>query len=446
MIEFNQYSDVNLDENPIVVLSCGHFLTLETLDGLLEMNSVYEQNNEGEYVGLRDMSGHLTQSLPACPDCRKPLRQYATQRYNRVVNRAVNDAMTRRFKITNDAKLQSLDGDIEKLSRSLRDTRDSFADLVVTSGAASSEDFLFKCFRRREKDTSMLLRKMREFLEEISQEQQPAKKLNDATRRMVEASGHPKQAAETNTGHAKVNLSLDRSTPVTGHFLKLKNFYVWIMDKLICVQTIMKRQSSSSVTAYGGRAIIATEKFFLHCNHFFQQSSQENVLNLNVEARIYHARAALLYQSLYPKSGSTDTAQAKKHVEEAKVGLEEGLIICERPFRDAAMLRAAVEETHKQFSREFFEAVTAEEIANITLALTLGSTTGHWYNCQNGHPVRNLSAIRHSCKNVTNGDQFAVGECGMPMEELRCWECGAPVGGRNHAPAVGVTRATQLEA
>lgn len=52
--------------------------------------------------------------------------------------------------------------------------------------------------------------------------------------------------------------------------------------------------------------------------------------------------------------------------------------------------------------------------------------TGHWYTCQNGHP-------------------FTVGECGMPMEQVRCPECEAPIGGRDHRPAEGVRRAEEMD-
>jgi hypothetical protein len=52
--------------------------------------------------------------------------------------------------------------------------------------------------------------------------------------------------------------------------------------------------------------------------------------------------------------------------------------------------------------------------------------SGHWYNCENGHP-------------------FTIGECGMPMEAARCPQCNAPIGGRNHEYVQGVTHADDLE-
>ncbi|XP_078674105.1 E3 ubiquitin-protein ligase rnf213-alpha-like isoform X2 [Branchiostoma floridae x Branchiostoma belcheri] len=42
----------------------------------------------------------------------------------------------------------------------------------------------------------------------------------------------------------------------------------------------------------------------------------------------------------------------------------------------------------------------------------------HWFQCANGHP-------------------YPIGECGQPMEQSRCPDCGAAIGGVNHRPAQG---------
>ena len=47
----------------------------------------------------------------------------------------------------------------------------------------------------------------------------------------------------------------------------------------------------------------------------------------------------------------------------------------------------------------------------ILKALNLGK--GHFYKCPNGH-------------------FYLIGECGGAMEESRCNECGAKIGGSNH--------------
>ncbi|KAJ8362842.1 hypothetical protein SKAU_G00116730, partial [Synaphobranchus kaupii] len=43
-----------------------------------------------------------------------------------------------------------------------------------------------------------------------------------------------------------------------------------------------------------------------------------------------------------------------------------------------------------------------------------------WYICQNGHPC-------------------AIGECGRPLQKSRCLDCGAEIGGEQHAPVTGFT-------
>lgn len=75
----------------------------------------------------------------------------------------------------------------------------------------------------------------------------------------------------------------------------------------------------------------------------------------------------------------------------------------------------------------FFAPVTTEE-RRAVLAAMAGELrgTGHWYCCENGHP-------------------FTVGECGMPVEETACPQCGRPAGGRGHVNAEGVRRAEDLE-
>ena len=59
--------------------------------------------------------------------------------------------------------------------------------------------------------------------------------------------------------------------------------------------------------------------------------------------------------------------------------------------------------------------------------------------------LRSLDLLPHSVTDTLILVQFAIGECGMPMEEARCPECGAPVGGSNHQAVAGVTRATDME-
>jgi hypothetical protein len=55
--------------------------------------------------------------------------------------------------------------------------------------------------------------------------------------------------------------------------------------------------------------------------------------------------------------------------------------------------------------------VTKEE--KIQIVRAIGLKQGHWFKCRNGH-------------------FYAIGECGGAMEESKCPECGAVIGGQHH--------------
>ncbi|KAI6707951.1 hypothetical protein JHW43_009519 [Diplocarpon mali] len=102
--------------------------------------------------------------------------------------------------------------------------------------------------------------------------------------------------------------------------------------------------------------------------------------------------------------------------------------LCKPPFARASILSVALDYIRGLLRKEWYEEVTAAERTAIKSAMVSGrggtaTHSGHWCNCENGHP-------------------FAIGEYGMAMEEARCPECGAIVGGQRHTLAEGVTRPT----
>lgn len=68
LIEWKVFSEIALDESPIVVLGCGHFFTIESVDGLVGLYEVYTRGKDGTFDGLRDVSSSLASAIPPCPD------------------------------------------------------------------------------------------------------------------------------------------------------------------------------------------------------------------------------------------------------------------------------------------------------------------------------------------------------------------------------------------
>ncbi|KAG9089663.1 hypothetical protein FRC06_001443 [Ceratobasidium sp. 370] len=80
----------SLDERTIT-LACQHTFTVETLDGVAELNKFYAQDANSKWVSttLPDLTGEV-RPRPVCPTCRGPL---TSRRYGRVFKRADLDVL-----------------------------------------------------------------------------------------------------------------------------------------------------------------------------------------------------------------------------------------------------------------------------------------------------------------------------------------------------------------
>jgi len=84
--------------------------------------------------------------------------------------------------------------------------------------------------------------------------------------------------------------------------------------------------------------------------------------------------------------------KAATHGEMAKKLSENAREVCKQPFQNTKSLHAAVEESICLTKKKWYVEITAEEIKAIKAAMLSGSQSiathsGHWYNCENGHPV-----------------------------------------------------------
>ena len=122
LIEPRKYRDVDVNQSPIVVLGCGHFFTVNFLDGKVGMSDVYTINDSGEFIGLKDFTNVAT-TIPCCPQCKQPIRQHLVNRYSRVINRAINDEMSKKLLVNGQTKLQDMDSRIAKLEQDLKRAR-----------------------------------------------------------------------------------------------------------------------------------------------------------------------------------------------------------------------------------------------------------------------------------------------------------------------------------
>ncbi|KAL2814041.1 hypothetical protein BJX63DRAFT_393349 [Aspergillus granulosus] len=408
MLEFKSYSEIDLDESPIIVLSCRHFFTAETLDGHIGMQDAYKMDKTGEYTALA-RSTSLSQFVPRCPDCQSPIQQYATQRYNRVINQAVLDETSKRFIISGNQSLAQFDNDIQELEAGYQRIR--------ANTTAQNKKELEKIEHR----SIALAKKIELFIAEVADKEQPIRKLHDATVKAMREAHVDSRMAELSIENHITNLSPDQRI-VTGGSVKLFKLHYTVVDNLLQLSKINKSVSVA-------KTVGAAKSVMSSIETFISDPVSESFPRLIIEVKLYYAKIALLLRSHRGvPSIETETTTCN---ERAKEYLQQAEKLCAKGFRGANELSSAVKELLKLLREKWYEEVTSKELESIKLAMISGrggfsTHSGHWYNCENGHP-------------------FAVGECGMPMELARCPECGAQVGGQNHRPAEGVSRALQME-
>jgi hypothetical protein len=389
-MEFKTYGEIDLNESPIAILGCGHFFTGETLDGMLGMGNVYTTDKLGNFNGLAELSGQLV-SVPGCPDCRIPIRQFATKRYNRVVNKAVLDETSKRFLVGGRETLAQLDKRVAAAEKRLSNRE----ELTVTR-----------------KEVVKLHTETAKFRREMAAEHQPTKKLFDAVltfQRLQQE--QPLEQAFANLTFSEPTSSVpqpvyDQQITLNAHRLQLRLHEALLRDTFDQLAE-NKRGLLLISLASGNNAINKQAAIFLRdCQTLIDDATAAKLPRLVIPTILSYARIAQL-ESWYRRTVASTTTTTTEpptptpakqddakpsHTETARTLLTHALTLCDTLPSIGAAYRDEVEETAKLFAETRYEAVTPAELAAIKRAMVegragLSTHSGHWYTCRNGHPV-----------------------------------------------------------
>jgi len=394
MIEMKTYREIDVNKTPIVVLACGHFFTAETLDGIMKMSEVYTTDQDGKFTGLKDISGPFSGNVPSCPDCKCPIRQYVTQRYNRALNRAVINEMSKRFLMKAQKGLGELKERTKFLENDLNDSRSTVMStltsnakvvggkLTLTSPASTQWNHRYDAYTKLEND-------IKEFIRNVSYEHQPARKLHDA---IVHASR--KQQSEHMMSSPDLHTSIpptqrDQRISTGAEILTLKLKTMFFEEKFEILTAMYSKVSLPPVLGSIPRS--RAVEFFKHCESVFESSKRANLARFAVEATLYYAKYARVFERRCQKM-KTDIDKAEEYVKKGEAMLAEARELCNQPFQNADTIRDAVDGMIKVLRKQWYEDVTDQEIDAIKKAMVQGpggmaTHSGHWYNCVNGHPV-----------------------------------------------------------
>lgn len=394
LLEMKTLSEVDLDDSPIVVLGCGHAFTTESLDGSIGMSTAYVVDYNGAFSRARGSTFNIdavATTLPRCPDCQCPVRQYATRRYNRVINRAVIDETSRRFLTTGSA-------DIAELTRRLEAIEANFSVQVLkrngkellSNMSVEIEPFpLSQELRERYKQRYGLTIDIDELLRRVDHSNQPYQKLLDA----VIASRNKEFNLETKMDSLRISprsLNLDSGSRILfdqqvflrAQLLRLKAQCLWLQDKFEVI-----RGNAVSKMPYGLPTTLAP-KFLDDCEALFSQACDSKLPKIAFQSSICYLQIARLASINDP-----DTRTEKMTtINTAKSLLEKVIELCSSLPETDSMLAVAEKLLQDLSNGPRYEVVTTEELAAIKAAMASGSQglsthSGHWYNCRNGHPV-----------------------------------------------------------
>ncbi|KAG5949969.1 hypothetical protein E4U53_005601 [Claviceps sorghi] len=440
LLEWKEYRKIDLDEDPCIFPDCGHFLTVASMDGLMDMPSHYVIDPLGRPVGINKVSEPFSMdgaSVPVCPSCRGSLRNIA--RYGRIVRRVALDEATKKFISWSDAKYRSLASSLLEAESALRMAARADVDGVPVGRAKPKRPTIVPprfsylgCLDTDVKKTryGSLMRhwtKIDGFVRKVKEEEQPFRRVADLVR-------HTNRQRRT-----QKQFRFDDSV------IQVKGFLCALLLRLGCEICILSDFFFETEGPAGlpGDFVLDLAPQLQDCDLAMQLAQKSTYPKEQVQALIYKAHlcavgsrsvkvvaaaAAAKSGSHAPVHGDDDEAsrltrlkqQGDHHLDQARALLDQ--------YPTTRVLEAELASVQELLDEGRHGPATKQELraAFEAMARELGGGTGHWYTCENGH-------------------YFTIGECGRPMQRSRCPDCGACIGGQSHNLADGVTTAETME-
>ncbi|KAG6118692.1 hypothetical protein E4U14_006416 [Claviceps sp. LM454 group G7] len=435
-LEWKTYGEIDLEQEPCIFPDCGHFLTVASMDGQMDMTSHYVVDAEGHPVGINKVSEPFSMDgsgVPVCASCRGSLRHIA--RYGRIVRRAMLDEATKKFISWSKAKHIHFASSLLKAETALETAAD-LGTVTVKSAQSKRPTITLPRFsylgcldgETKNKRYGKLLRlwkDINQFVKEVQKEEQPFQRVADLVR-------HTNRQRKT-----QKQFRFDDSV------IQVKSSLFALLLRLKCEIDMM------SDFFFKTKGPAGLPKDFVldlaapleDCDLVIELAHKSQLPKEQVQALIYKAHlCAIGPDFVVPRtagangiSSSPDRDADFDHDDKlsskqlGNLCLDQARELLER-YESTRTFGAEIESMQKMLNNGLYKPATIEELRAAFEALTADFGPGgtHWYACENGH-------------------YFTIGECGRPMVEARCPDCGAGIGGRDHNLAAGVRVVDTIE-
>jgi Inhibitor of growth proteins N-terminal histone-binding len=316
----------------------------------------------------------------------------------------VIDEMSKRFLVNGKTELQSIEQQVWELDRSLEDTRKDIIQSIHQAAEHSTKQLtpskqseINQKLKDRNQQCRRLEQAIKDFRNKVADKHQPAQKLHEATIHAARSGSIDQLMADLSLGNAVPVVERDRRVTLSGRAAQLKAESISLADRFSIAQALKSLLSSASIKIAGGAPDQLAKPFFQSCKSFITDCEVESLPKLSVEACLYYATVAQSYRS-FGSATATNASKTSEYIKTAKELLERARGLCDKKFQNAELLCEAIEASIKRLEMEWYEKVTADELAAIKAAMVGGpggiaTHSGHWYNCQNGHPVSCIQPI-----------------------------------------------------
>ncbi|KAH7040050.1 uncharacterized protein B0I36DRAFT_234919 [Microdochium trichocladiopsis] len=425
-----RYEEISLDEDPCIFPDCGHFITSSNMDGVMDMGDHYQLDSNGIPIALAGQSVPFTMDgtkVKVCPHCRGSLRNIA--RYGRIVRRALLDESTKKFILWSNSRCTELGHELvnklEDLSRATEPWKAAQSLPQAPSNRPSLPKDRLELFCKmnalvgggRYTQLIRLWQEIQRFADLASIGEQPFSKVANFVRFASRS-----RALDFDESVLQVKSILQATCLQLKCELAILLDFVRLRKDLAHLHSCRISDVSRQLQECSGLIAVAEERGYsreLLEGHLF--CAKFCIVQRGILAQMSdHDDGPVVQATSVEEQVHAMGDKAREHITQA-----DALV---KKLPSLAVFKSEVDATLLMLNNgTFYSVVSKDELRAVYAAMaTEFRGTGHWYNCVNGHP-------------------FTVGECGMPMEEARCPECGQGVGGRNHVPTAGVAAAAQMD-
>ncbi|KAG9078508.1 hypothetical protein FS749_009464 [Ceratobasidium sp. UAMH 11750] len=491
-----------LDERTIT-LACRHTFTVETLDGVAELNKFYAQdaNSKWTTTASPDLTGEV-RPRPVCPTCRGPI---TSRRYGRVFKRADLDVLEHNVASTMSSKLfaaqttlQESRGGIEariisgvKTAKAMNPNQSPVASKKRQENASKERTVLLNRGGTGPTPPELLSESLSQaHLIDVQQQDAWAEAIepilgayiqacelfnkrsshsvayegsfaalyrDEIAKSLASPSKMPREPEQLAMRLARMRIG-DAPPPRTDKRFLLEAFYMTIEILLLlgrmaqrCSDLLSDRASDTKLWhdfAYfifehaqadaekaltmahdseSHRKVVSCSLLLLRAEIAIARfrlkdkiAAQEMTASLKAELQGEHAQTGESFKSRISKIkrdyrrhfGTVSTSGADEWLRENFGAHADALLKSWEEVKESIRLGT------------WYATVTNEEKLSIVKAFDFGHS-GHFCRCPNGHP-------------------YIITECGGAMQESRCPECHAPIGGGSHRLRSDNTQDTEL--